>query len=340
MHPDVSVIVPIYRIEKYLHRCLDSILTQTYSDFECILVDDASPDDCPLICDEYTKKDNRFKVIHKQKNEGLPQARKTGLSESSGNYILFADGDDWIEPDTIERMYKKAIETNSDMVVSDMFINTENTQRKDNLPEIYNKIDIYKHIISNGLFGTSVCNKLLRRNIYLKAVFPFHNFIEDRVITIQTIYYAEKIEFISDAFYHYCRNYDSICSADNENSRLVDEYYNFLLIIDFLADKGLITHLENVLIYRINSLKLSLLRNSELRYLYEKSLTELYPKSTKHIRGIMNFIFLSLGKFKSKITYRIIDFLIHTENVIKYMYRMIIPKNIRSLIWKFRNKNK
>jgi glycosyltransferase involved in cell wall biosynthesis len=105
----VSIIVPVYKVEQYLERCVDSILSQTFTQFECILIDDCSPDNCPALCDEYAKRDARVKVIHKPRNEGLPQARKTGFDNSSGDYIQFVDSDDWIEPDMTERLYAAAI---------------------------------------------------------------------------------------------------------------------------------------------------------------------------------------------------------------------------------------
>ena len=101
----ISVIVPVYKVEKYLRQCLDSLAAQTLDDIEIIIVDDGSPDGCPDICDEYVAKDARMKVVHK-KNGGLLSARKAGLAASCGDYIGFVDGDDWVEPDTFLNMYK------------------------------------------------------------------------------------------------------------------------------------------------------------------------------------------------------------------------------------------
>ena len=97
--PKISVIIPVYNVSQYLHRCVDSVINQTYSDLEIILVDDGSPDDCPIICDEYSKKDARVKVIHKP-NGGLSSARNAGLDIATGEYVGFVDSDDWIEEDT------------------------------------------------------------------------------------------------------------------------------------------------------------------------------------------------------------------------------------------------
>lgn len=99
---EISIIVPIYKVERYLKRCVDSILNQTFTDFELILVDDGSPDNCGRICDEYAEKDNRIYVIHKE-NGGLSDARNAGLDYATGQYIIFVDSDDFVEPDLLEK---------------------------------------------------------------------------------------------------------------------------------------------------------------------------------------------------------------------------------------------
>ena len=99
----VSIIVPIYNVEKYLHRCVDSIINQSHKDLEIILVDDESPDKCPEMCDEYAKQDSRVKVIHK-KNGGLGYARNSGLEIATGEYVAFIDSDDYVEPDMVEKL--------------------------------------------------------------------------------------------------------------------------------------------------------------------------------------------------------------------------------------------
>ena len=108
MSTTFSVIVPIYKVEKYLNKCIDSILKQTFQDFELILVDDGSPDKCPKICDEYAKKDKRVRVIHKE-NAGLVAARNTGIKEAKGDYICYVDGDDWISENLLQTVWSKAV---------------------------------------------------------------------------------------------------------------------------------------------------------------------------------------------------------------------------------------
>ena len=114
--PQISIIVPVYNVEPYLHKCIDSILAQTFTDFECILIDDGSPDNCPAICDEYATKDNRIILLH-QKNAGVSAARNAGLNIAKGEWIGFVDSDDWIEKNALELLYNKQRETSADIII-------------------------------------------------------------------------------------------------------------------------------------------------------------------------------------------------------------------------------
>ena len=122
----ISIIVPVYKVEKYLDKCINSIVSQTYKNLEVILVDDGSPDSCGKMCDEWTKKDTRIKVIHKE-NGGLSDARNFGLDCAKGKYIQFVDSDDYIEKDMIEFLYKNLKENNADIsICSNYMVDEEN----------------------------------------------------------------------------------------------------------------------------------------------------------------------------------------------------------------------
>ena len=114
--PEISIIVPVYQVEKYLSECIDSILAQTFTDFELILVDDGSPDNCPALCDAAAKRDSRVRVIHKQ-NGGVSTARNAGLDAAQGNWIAFVDSDDTVEPEYLEKMHKAVLETGADFAI-------------------------------------------------------------------------------------------------------------------------------------------------------------------------------------------------------------------------------
>lgn len=158
--PLISVIVPVYKVEKYLQRCIDSILGQTYENLEIILVDDGSPDDCPRICDDNAARDSRIRVLHKQ-NGGQSDARNTGLEVFQGAYVMFVDSDDWIEEDYIAVMFRE-IQTNSyDMVISGVTYVFDD-KRKIKVCEAKNRN--IGELVKSSLLGYA-CNKLYRRDI-------------------------------------------------------------------------------------------------------------------------------------------------------------------------------
>lgn len=142
----ISIIVPVYRTEKYLHTCLNSILAQTYEHIEVILVDDGSPDKCPEICDEYALKDSRVKVIH-QKNSGVAIARNRGLDIATGTYVTFVDSDDYIEPVMYEKMVAVAKKYDSDVVLCDC------------VKEFQNRTELYSHNIRGGFYNKKQLQK-------------------------------------------------------------------------------------------------------------------------------------------------------------------------------------
>ena len=136
--PKVSIIVPVYKVEKYLRKCIDSIINQTLKDIEIILVDDGSPDNCGKICDEYAAKDTRIKVIHKE-NGGLSSARNAGMEVAEGEYIGFVDSDDWIESDMYMTLWQKAKDINADLVNSDYFRNNDRIKTNIQKNIVYDK---------------------------------------------------------------------------------------------------------------------------------------------------------------------------------------------------------
>ena len=129
MNPKISVIMPVYNVEKYLSRAIESILKQSFTDFEFLIVDDGSPDCCGRICDEYASRDTRIKVIHKE-NGGAPSARNVAMEQASGQYLYFLDSDDWAEPEMLGDLYELAEKTGSEMVVAGYYIDTYYEENK------------------------------------------------------------------------------------------------------------------------------------------------------------------------------------------------------------------
>lgn len=163
----VSMVVAIYKSEKFLPKLLDSIMNQTYKNFEAILVDDGSPDESGKICDEYSKKDHRFTVIHKQ-NGGACEARNYGINQATGDYLVIIDGDDWLEEDFLEYLVNLAVSTKSDMAYSDKIFTTRNREQTDNnnveviSPEDAACMIIYPHMEIgpwNKIYNLDMINK-------------------------------------------------------------------------------------------------------------------------------------------------------------------------------------
>ena len=210
-----SVIVPIYNIEKYLRRCVDSVLSQTFGDYELILVDDGSPDNCPSICDEYANKDSRIKVIHKA-NGGLVSARQAGIKEAVGEYVFNLDGDDAICDDALENAYKIISEMHPDIVSFSYrrCVNGVPGETVDDLVEegLYNKSDIKEKIYPNLLSNTNMKNlfyfvwgKAIKRNLITKHqlnVNPAISVGEDIsccfpcYIEADTVYMSRKVAYL------------------------------------------------------------------------------------------------------------------------------------------------
>ena len=208
----ISVIVPIYNTEKYIYKCLDSILAQTHTNWEAILVDDGSPDDCGKICDEYAAKDKRFKVIH-QKNGGVSVARQTGLDNAVGDYIIHCDPDDWIEPSMLEDMLEYAISNNADMVICDIITHKGKLIEHclQNIPENTTAKELLKKIIGQEVHG-SLCNKLIKRNCCKGICFAPEDisFCEDELFLAKLLSKGLSIKYIHRGLYHYMLHSGSV----------------------------------------------------------------------------------------------------------------------------------
>lgn len=221
--PLISVIVPIYMIERYVGICIESILNQTYKDLEIILVDDGSRDRCSEICDLYKRKDERIKVIHKA-NGGLVSARKAGLQESNGVYITYVDGDDWIGPGFIEGLYTAAKTSEAEMVCAgftrDLFSKSESflnhlpsgIYEGEKLKELWKSMLSYGSYYRSGI-TTYVWNKLFKRERLLETQSVVDNRIsigEDGAVTYPALLKCSRVAVVDNVAYHYRQREDSM----------------------------------------------------------------------------------------------------------------------------------
>ena len=223
----ISVIVPVYKTEKYLHKCVDSITAQTYTDLEIILVDDGSPDDCGRICDEYAQKDSRIKVIHRA-NGGLSAARNSGLETAGGEYVSFIDSDDYIDPDYFEAL-TSCITGGADMAICGFVKETENGEvfkihgsgNGENLPLIPEQA--LAEICRRRLFGFFAWGKLVRRDIALAHLFPEGRLFEDVFTVYKYIGDSRAIVYTDKVKYHYVSHEGSIM-----HSNWSERYYDLM----------------------------------------------------------------------------------------------------------------
>ena len=234
--PLISVIVPIYNVEKYLRKCVDSILNQTYENLEIILVDDGSTDNCPKICDYYQKKDKRIRVIHKE-NGGLSDARNCGLDIAKGEYVGFVDSDDFIHHRMFELLLKYLLENNADISICNYTKVTEVDLKIDEnieLKEIncYSKKEFIKKLVQeDGGKYIVAWNKLYKRKIFDQLRFPYGRQHEDEFIIHHVIDLSKKIVCINEYLYYYLQRNNSIMSQKfnvkylDYGYALIDRYY-------------------------------------------------------------------------------------------------------------------
>ena len=221
MQPLISVIVPIYKVELYLRKCINSILAQTYQNLEVILVDDGSPDQCGIICDEYAKSDSRVRVIH-QENSGVASARNAGLQAAQGDYIGFVDSDDWIAPDMYDCLYLAAQEHQADITVCEYYNcwNRKNSGPHSQTTRIYRGREATEALLSLKV-GNYLWNKLFKRELWTADIrFPVGKLFEDVRTIYKVIQKSEIVVAIPEPKYYYRRHNSSITRTTHLKNHL------------------------------------------------------------------------------------------------------------------------
>lgn len=237
----VSVIVPIYKVEKYIHRCIESIINQTYVNLEVILVDDGSPDSCGTICDEYAKADNRIVVVHKA-NGGLSDARNAGLDIMHGYFVTFVDSDDYISLDYVEKLYKVLKDNNADIsICAEEYILELSDGKEKVIKRPFNEFKGTKRLtveealscsLRQDLFEASACAKLYRASLFSDVRFPVGYAYEDQGTTYKTFLRSEKIVYVGEQLYFYLQRSGSILHSNGSSKRywdgiqMIEQQYN------------------------------------------------------------------------------------------------------------------
>ena len=223
----ISIIVPIYNVENYVNKCIESIINQTHKNIEIILVDDGSPDNCASICDQYAKEDSRVNVVH-QENKGLIEARKSGLRAATGDYVCFVDGDDWIEEDMYEHIASQIEKYSPDCVITQFYYSYPDKEEKSSYcfdKEFYSREELENEVFPIMLFNGSYYSfgvypncwtKVFKRELLEKHLYSVDSRIrmgEDIAFTYPCLMECQSVAFVDKALYHYRINYSSMTKS-------------------------------------------------------------------------------------------------------------------------------
>lgn len=240
--PELSIIVPIYKVEKYLDECIQSILHQTFTDLELILVDDGSPDACPQMCDAAAEQDSRVRVIH-QKNGGLSAARNTGIEAARGNWLGFVDSDDFVAPDFYEKLYNAAVSANADCAMCSVQLIHEDGSRMDTPPQWkvyggYTGEDILKTITwQNNAPYLVAWNKLYRREVFRTLRYPVGRINEDVFVFAELFDTIKMVACVEQPLYFYRQRTGSIMQSKC-TLRNLDEMWSFVHCFECFQRSG------------------------------------------------------------------------------------------------------
>lgn len=229
----LSVIIPVFNVEKYLVKCLESVLAQTYKDLEILLIDDGSTDNSSFICDEYQKKDKRIKVIHKV-NGGISSARNTGIDIATGDFLTFVDSDDYIEKDMYYDMMQFSNEF--DLIICGVTnVNEEYKKITEFIPLKNNFQEICEYSFS--------CNKIFKKDLFNNIKFPLNRIFEDFCIIPKIYLQAKKVKFIKEVYYNYYQRENSLSNKRN-NIKMFDIFRAYYEIEEFLIKNNFKKELE------------------------------------------------------------------------------------------------
>ncbi len=265
--PKVSIIVPVYNVEKYLDRCIESILAQTFTDFEVILINDGSPDNCPAMCDEWAKKDSRIRVIH-QSNQGQAAARNYALDIAKGDYISFIDSDDYVHPKFLEILYNNLISSNADVSVCSY----KRTNKSNDFDNVNNNSIKYCGIdfVKKGLIGDIpcgvwlLCDKLFKKECFDNVRLPVGRINEDNATVYKILYEANTVVATDAILYYYFENTNSTV-----HQKFSKKHLDWLLVpqemIEYFTAKN-----DQILVDKCNKM-------------YLTSLEDMYKKVRLHL---------------------------------------------------------
>lgn len=281
----VSVIVPIYKVEKYISKCADSLLKQTLDEVEYIFVDDASPDKSMDLLhrtlEKYPQRESQVIVLRHVENKGLPAARNTGLAVARGEYIFHCDSDDFVDSNMLEQMYQTITERNAEIVWCDWYLSFEHNERYMTQPDYHTSEEALKGMLS-GAMKFTVWNKLVKRSLYVdnEICFPSGYGMGEDMTMMMLFACANRVVYLPKAFYHYVKLNTGAFTQNYIERHFIDLDYNIRRTANFLYGK-----FGNMLNEEIAFLKLDvkfplLISNSSAKF---KRWTAMYPEANKYI---------------------------------------------------------
>lgn len=325
--PKVTVISPIYKVEKFIERAAESMLSQTLDDIEYIFVDDCTPDKSIEILESviarHPERKDSIKIIYHNVNKGLPAARNTGLDQATGDYVFHWDSDDYAELTMLEEMYDHAIDNDLDIVWCDWFLTFEKNERYMRQPSYTDPIDALKAMLS-GTMKYNVWNKLSRRSLFTEngVLFPEgHNMGED--MTMMLLFaHAKKVAYIPGAFYHYVKLNTNAYSKTYSEKHLEELKHNVKIIEQDLKNLFGLTLMQEIAFLKLEAKFPFLLSGDSKKYSLWKTW---YPEANKYIMKNKNISVRS--RIIQWCAWKNLDFVV-------YLYRFLIERILYGMIYK------
>lgn len=289
--PLINVIVPIYNVEQYLRKCVDSLLRQTFQSYTIILVDDGSPDACPMICDEYHEKyPEKVSVIHK-KNGGLSDARNVGVSAANAQFVVFVDSDDYVSDNYLESLYQPHVQYGADIVVTRMcreYVREDGSVYREN-PEqqalcVLEHDSALEELFYEKRIAAFAWGKLIPRSLALKYPYPVGKYFEDSFTTYKQFCACSKIVIAPEVTYYYLQRNGSIQRRAFEKKHM-DLFYSVLEMEKFLTDKHMTAEVQTAMSYRFCRACYVTLRHAVQldKKAYSEVCKTIIPEYKKHI---------------------------------------------------------
>ena len=321
----VSVIVPVYKVARFIERCARSLFEQTLQDIEFIFVDDATPDASISIMQtvlaEYPNRIEQVKLITHECNKGLPAARNTGLRIALGEYVFHCDSDDFVETDMLEKLYNTAKDEKVDIVWCDWFLSFEKNERYMKQPQYLSAMEALKGMLT-GAMKYNVWNKLVKRDLYQKhqIKFPDGYGMGEDMTMIMLFAYAGKIKYIPQAFYHYVKLNGNAFSQTYSEHHLVELKYNTQRIVEFIQKEFVHTLDKELSFFKLDVKFPFLVAGSKAKYRLWK---EWYTEANSYILQNVNVSLRSrlLQWFAWKNQYWVVW--IYTHVILKVVYGII-----------------